>query len=176
MTWEKLKEKLLDHIVTLVLSLVTFLCLVIWQAVPSETWARVWEAIPKQVLGALAGILLIALVSTAAYVYTLRRKLKQVQTPPGESQPFKPFPMFNVLWDEAMNPLCPVCQVFLSYSTRDVPDSLDDDPYYTRHHLVTCPKCKHEYELLDDHGYTISLTEARERLRQEYPHLPERRS
>lgn len=73
MTWQKLKEKIEDHIVTVVLALVGSLCVIIWQAVPSETWARIGEAIPKRVLGALIGLLLIALSASIARIFSLRR-------------------------------------------------------------------------------------------------------
>lgn len=78
MTWTKLKEKIEDHIVTIVFALITFLCLVIWQTVPSESWIQLGAVVPKRSLAALAGLLLIGLVTTIAYVFSLRRELKNI--------------------------------------------------------------------------------------------------
>jgi septal ring factor EnvC (AmiA/AmiB activator) len=80
MTWAKLKEKIEDHIVAIVLSLVTFLCVVIWQAIPSETWAQVGAAIPKRVLGALIALLLIGLSTALAYIRSLRKTKNQKES------------------------------------------------------------------------------------------------
>lgn len=79
MTWQKLKEKIEDHIVTIVLSLVTFLCVAIWQAVPTETWAQLGAVIPKRALAALIGLLLIALATSIAYIFSLRRGQRPLQ-------------------------------------------------------------------------------------------------
>jgi predicted RNase H-like nuclease (RuvC/YqgF family) len=79
MTWEKLKEKIVDHIVKVVLTLVTFLCLIVWQAVPSETWAQLGAVIPKRVLAALIGLLVIALATLTAYIFSLHKGRKPLQ-------------------------------------------------------------------------------------------------
>lgn len=79
MDWQKIKEKLLDHIVTLVLSLVASLCLIIWQAVPAQAWEQLGAVIPKRALAALIALLLIILGGTVAYIFSLRRANKPFQ-------------------------------------------------------------------------------------------------
>lgn len=83
MTWSKLKEKIEDHIVTIVFALITILCLTIWQAIPSEVWIQLGAAIPKRALAAFIGLLLIALSTSLAYNFSLRRKLRDIR---GEEQ------------------------------------------------------------------------------------------
>jgi len=129
MNWTKIKEKIQDHIVTAVLSLVTFLCVVIWQAVPSQTWARVLEAIPKPALAALLGISLIGLTTALAYIFSLRR------TPKPKKKPF-----YNIMADEEYRPFCPVCDVLLSRLRRK-----DETDFVHPHYQ--CPKCKFIYEI-----------------------------
>lgn len=163
MNWQKIKEKILEHIVTVVLSLVSFLCLVIWQAVPSQSWEQLGAAIPKRALAALLALLLIALATTIAYSVSLRRKLKALPNQP----PPKLYTMFNVMWDGQSNPLCPLCQVLLSYS---IVDEGEDKPI---HFLLTCPKCKTIYELMDVYGHCKPLFMAKVELRQKYPELPD---
>jgi len=80
MNWEKAKEKIEEHIVTAVLVLIASLCLIIWQAVPSEAWARIGAATPKRALAALIGLLLIALSTALAYIYSLHRRHKLNQS------------------------------------------------------------------------------------------------
>src|SRR2546421_9606918 len=79
MTWSKLKEKIEDHIITVVFALITFLCLVIWQAIPSEIWIQLGTVIPKRMLAALIGLLFIVAVTSVAYIFSLRRELKNPQ-------------------------------------------------------------------------------------------------
>lgn len=79
MTWTKLKEKVEDHFVAIVFALITFLCLIIWQAIPSEVWVQLGAVIPKRALAALIGLLLIALATSIAYTHSLRRELRNIQ-------------------------------------------------------------------------------------------------
>jgi uncharacterized membrane protein len=83
MTWTKLTEKIEDHIVTIVFALITILCLTIWQAIPSEVWIQLGAGIPKRALAAFIGLLLIALSTSLAYSFSLRRKLRNIR---GEQQ------------------------------------------------------------------------------------------
>src|SRR5688572_20349796 len=118
MDWQKIKGKTEDHLVGLIFLLITFLCGVVWQAVPSETWTRLGAAIPKRVLAAVIALLLIGLATLTAYVFSLRRQLKskqaETETSQGELAKLKAAPKrfvrFGVIWDENLQPYCPVHQ------------------------------------------------------------------
>jgi hypothetical protein len=93
MTWTKLKEKVEDHITKVVFALIAFLFLILWQAVPSQSWAQLSEAIPKRALLALAGLLCIALATSLAYAFSLRRQLRLLtsETPVVPLPPIEPY-------------------------------------------------------------------------------------
>lgn len=74
---DKLKEKILEHIVALVFLLITFLIGTIWLSVPPETRTQIGAAIPKQTLAATLGLLLILLLTSFAYIYHLRKTIAQ---------------------------------------------------------------------------------------------------
>lgn len=145
MDWAKIKEKLQERIVTVVLSLASFLCLVIWQAVPSESWARLGAAIPKRVLAAVIGLLLIALSTALAYILSLRKKLKSALTPvvvetltPVDSSPKKEV-WRGVVLDAEGNLYCPACDILLHKLPRKEDWKLTYSAYQ-------CPKCRFLYE------------------------------
>jgi hypothetical protein len=73
----KFKDKFEDHIIAVVFSLVTLLCLIIWQAIPSQVWNQLGAIIPKRVLAALIGLLSILLTTSICYIFSLKRQLKQ---------------------------------------------------------------------------------------------------
>jgi hypothetical protein len=79
MDWQKIKEKIEDHIVGLIFLLVTFLCGVVWQAVPSETWTRLEAAISTRAIAAVSVLLLIGLSTALAYIFSLRKQLKNTE-------------------------------------------------------------------------------------------------
>lgn len=93
MTWTKIKEKVEDHITKVVFALIGFLFLVLWQAVPSQSWAQLSGAIPKRSLVALAGLLCIALATSLAYALSLRRRLRLLtsETPVVPLPPIEPY-------------------------------------------------------------------------------------
>src|SRR5688500_13545088 len=92
MDWKKLKEQTEDHIVGLIFLLVTFLCGVVWQAVPSETWKRLEEATPKRALAAVSVLLLIGLSTVLAYIFSLRKRSKGI---PESQNVFSDFRVLN---------------------------------------------------------------------------------
>jgi MFS superfamily sulfate permease-like transporter len=131
MDWQKIKERVSSHIETVVASLITSLFLIIWRAVPSETWARVLEAIPKQALAASIALLVIALATATAYIFTLRRKLKSASAP---SQTF--ISGIKVGTDGYFH--CSVCDVPLNKLARK--DENDPLAFFYQ-----CPKCQFTY-------------------------------
>jgi hypothetical protein len=162
MNWEKTKEKILDQIVPVVVSLIASLFLVIWQAVPSETWERVEAAIPKRVLLASIALLLIGFSAAAAYIASLRWQLKKSQFTSPELP--KRYAHCNVLWDEQANPRCTVCDVHLVLSPRESYGHLCD--------FLTCPKCKGEYQLLDSTSYPMTFDEVRRQVSNKLSEIP----
>ncbi len=150
MGWiETAKKKGREHIILGVFALIALLLLVIWQAVPSEVWGRVSEAIPKRVLWALLGLALIAIGLETALFLDYRRGNKHVPAPP------KPKRMLGVLWDDDSNPLCPVCEMLLHIFYLDADESKE---------ALRCPKCKAEYTLRDDEGCKHGLWDVKEYL------------
>jgi len=150
------KEKAREHIILGLFALIALLLLVIWQAVPREVWGKVSEAVPKQALWALLGLEAIAIGIQAAFALDNRRKWKNTPpAPPPPPEPGKPLRRFGVHWDGEFNPLCPVCEILLHMFYLDVDESRE---------ALRCPKCKAEYTLRDDEGYTHALGEVKEYL------------
>lgn len=104
MGWSaKLKEKAQEHTILGLFGLIALLSLIVWRAVPSAVWDRVSEAVPKRALWALAGLLAIAATGQAAYIFSLRKVIKQKFTP-----------QFGLLWNKQSVPHCPACEVPLT--------------------------------------------------------------
>src|SRR2546421_13124649 len=106
MDWQKIKEKIQERIGIAVLSLVAFLCLAIWQAVPAQAWEQLGAVIPKRALAALIALLLIGLSGITALVFSLRRKLKKHQAAAVDSPPSPYLRYSGILWDDEDNPFC----------------------------------------------------------------------
>jgi hypothetical protein len=80
MEWRKIKEKTEDYIVGLIFLLISSLCVVVWQAVPSETWTRLGAAISKRAIAAVSALLLIGLSTAIAYIFSLRKSRAPLQS------------------------------------------------------------------------------------------------
>ena len=156
MNWQdKLKEKLLEHLIVVILSIIGVLLLILWQAIPSEIWIRVSDATPKRVLWALLALSLILIVLETAFIINLRRRSGVKVTP-------RQVAMFGVLWDEYANPLCPICKIHM-YPTRR------RDENNQLRQVVKCPKCEKSYILKDDSVNRLELAEAKEMLVRKHP-------
>ncbi|MFN2452967.1 MAG: hypothetical protein ABR577_01970 [Pyrinomonadaceae bacterium] len=180
MTFEKIKEKIEDHITTVVFALIASLFLVIWQAVPSEVWAQIGKAIPKRALAALIGLVLIGFATTIAYAYSLHQRLKQTNKSSGELEtsilqvktesqaeiarlqdlidnpPFR-F-MFGVYWDRHLTPYCP--------KHRDLP--LNNWARVGNQHGFLCLD-GHLVQLRNDEGSLLTPVEAKQLLSSDDP-------
>ena len=149
---------MLEHVVVLVLSVIGILLLVLWQAVPSEIWVRVSDAVPKRVLWALLALALILILLELAYILYLRRKSGAINVASRQVA------MFGVLRDENANPLCPICKI-LMYPTR----RKDENNHL--YQIVKCPNCKNGYVLKNDNTSRVELSKAKEMLVKRYPEV-----
>lgn len=153
MSWiTKLKEKAQDRAISLLFISIGLLALIVWAAIPSEVWASVSGAIPKSVLWALLGLLLIAVSLGAAYVFNLRKQL----------DPKDEF-AFGVYWNSDLNPLCPACKTPLSQSRRHLMYFVGEGTPLPKP-ITECLKCDKHVPLYDDNGNEVKLSDAKKRL------------
>jgi hypothetical protein len=170
MDWQKIKEKATDHIVGLIFLLITFLFGLIWKAVPSETWTRLLAAIPTPALAASLALSLIGLATAIAYIFSLRRKQKRLEADsaqlqaPVKEQPADPFflPKFGVLWDEHIEPYCPLDRILLNWRGPV------DAEHFTSQTGYTCPKCKSIFLPVYLDGTALAPNDARYYAEAEY--------
>lgn len=147
MDWKaKLKEKAQEHIISELFVLITLLLLVIWQAIPSSTWDKISEAIPKQALWAALALALIALFLESTFLLDHRRKAKKQSNPTEPEQLI----VFGLLWDKDLNPRCPADQTPL-HTFR----------YFEHYENLMCPKCSTVFPLRDAMLGQMTLQEAR---------------
>lgn len=137
---EKIKEQVAQHLVIAVLAPFLFLAGVLWSAIPYQVWDQLSGLTPKKALWALLGILVLTSLGLTAYVFVLRRRLKN-----------KLRPMYGVLWDREANAYCPGCNSALAAYQERAFGML----------AFRCTKCKTELPLRDDEGKDVTLLEAK---------------
>jgi DNA-binding MarR family transcriptional regulator len=138
----KLKDKIEEHLIKLLLGLIVLLCGAVWAAVPSELWDRVSAATPKRALWSAIALLAIGLTLETAYVAHLRRKIKLK-------------PHFGVLWNKALVPHCPACSSVLSNYGRYWSG-------YSSFWAFKCLKCDKRIVMSDEAGNQLELPEAKD--------------
>lgn len=97
----------------------------------------------------IASIELLLSILLGTYVIYLRRIINQ-----------KPVFRFGAFWDADANPLCQVCNTYLSFTTRAgafVGQQI--------HPWLECRKCRQSIQLIDEQGRKITLPVAQEALR-----------
>jgi len=153
MNWQEWKDtavkKAREGVILGGFSLISFLLIAIFQAVPSSVWGRVSEATPKPVLWALLGLETIAIIGLVPYVFYLRRSASHNL---GRGS----FPlnlpdyigMFGILWDKHRNACCPICKVLMSPADMKIG-------------VFKCPKCHRSFVLKDELGKPVNPMNAK---------------
>jgi hypothetical protein len=137
---EKLKEKILEH--TLGLVVVPLLLLAgttVWVLIPLLL-SPFWTRIAPQTLQRILGLTLLSVTALLAYVVSLHRKLKG-----------KLRIKFGLFWDKYANPFCPACQSLLTgYMIA-----------YMGGPCLSCVKCSKVIRLTNDDGAELTLPNAK---------------
>lgn len=145
MSWlARLKEKAQEHTILGLFGLIALLSLIVWRAVPSAVWDRVSEAVPKRALWALAGLLAIAAIGQAAYIFSLRKVIREKFTP-----------QFGLLWNKQKIPYCPSCEIPLTQVFVGTRSSIP---------AFKCIKCKGVIVPRDSEGERLSPADAIKRM------------
>jgi uncharacterized protein YbaR (Trm112 family) len=61
-------------------------------------------------------------------------------------------PYFGIFWDNNANPYCTVCNIPLSYSTKEKMDSC----------YIYCPKCKKKFPIHGNFGHVLNIEKVQE--------------
>jgi hypothetical protein len=153
MNWQEWNDtavkKAREGIILTVFSLIGFLLVAIFQAVPSSVWSRVSESTPKPVLWALLGLQTITIAGLVLYIFHLKRSAPR-NLPETSLRLDLPdyIGMFGVLWDKHINASCPICKVLMS-------------PTEARIGVFKCPKCHRSFALKDELGKNVNPVNAK---------------
>jgi hypothetical protein len=142
---EKLKEKILEHTLALVITPALLLGgTTVWVLMPILL-SPLWTRVSAPTLQRMLGLALLSIVVLLAYTLVLRYKLKN-----------RLKAMFNLFWDRRANPFCPSCQGLLTnYGLHG---------YKARHPTLFCLRCKNVVAIRDDTGKFMPFDAAKSKV------------